>query len=247
MDKQLLHAVFQPIGILSSGEILGYEALLRGPAGSDMENPLALFGQAQREDCLLHLELFASRLSVSTFAKARLPGKLFLNFSAAAIREIISWEDDLREFPGAMQFPIDRIVIELTEQASPEPISSLETSLRYMRKAGAQFALDDFGAGNSNLDLWIRLQPDYIKVDRSIVAGVARSAFRLEAVRHLQGLAKLGHAQLIAEGVETVEDLIVCRDIGITYAQGFILGKPNALPAVTLPGHSLGLFGRHRL
>ncbi|WP_035878988.1 EAL domain-containing protein, partial [Cupriavidus sp. amp6] len=239
IDKQLLHAVFQPIGILSSGDILGYEALLRGPAGSALESPSALFGQAQRENCMVELEHFAGKLSVSAFAKTLLPGKLFLNFSAAAIRQIVCCEDDVRAFLGTLQFPVERIVIELTEQSSPDPVSSLETAIRRMREAGAQFAMDDFGTGNSNLGLWIALQPDYIKIDRSIVAGVSRSAFHLEAIRHLHALAKHGHAQLIAEGLETMEDLMVCRDIGINYAQGFILGKPNTLPSVALHAQAL--------
>ncbi|MBP0624081.1 EAL domain-containing protein [Cupriavidus consociatus] len=239
IDKQLLHAVFQPIGILSSGDILGYEALLRGPVGSALESPSELFGQAQRENCMVELEHYAGKLSVSAFAKTQLPGKLFLNFSAAAIRQIASCEADVRAFLETLQFPIERIVIELTEQSNPDPISTLETSIRRLRDAGVRFALDDFGTGNSNLGLWIALQPDYIKIDRSIVHGVSQSAFHLEAIRHLHELAKHGHVQLIAEGLETVEDLMVCRDIGITYAQGFILGKPNTFPSVTLHAQAL--------
>ncbi len=241
IEKQLLHVVFQPIGTLSTGEILGYEALIRGPTGSALESPSALFDQAQREHCMVQLERFAGRLSVSTFAKTQLPGKLFLNFSAAAIREIVSCEDDVRAFLGAMQFPVERIVIELTEQADPKPFSSLVASLRVMREAGAQFALDDYGTGNANLGLWIALRPDYIKIDRSIVDGVAKSAFLLQVLRHLHGLAKVEHTKLIAEGLETVEDLMVCRDIGITYAQGFILGKPSAVPTVALQAQALAV------
>jgi len=239
MERQLLKAVFQPIGYLSSGEILGYEGLIRGPAGSPLESPQALFEQAQREECMVPLERFAARVCVRAFAQARLPGKLFLNFSAAAIREVVRNEGDVRDFLGSVQFPTDRIVIELTEQTSPEPLASLETALRVVREAGAQFALDDFGQGNANLNLWIALQPDYVKIDRAVIDGVAKTAFRLEVLRYMQGLASAGNATLIAEGLETVEDLMVCRDIGIPCAQGYILGKPAPTPRVRLEESAL--------
>ncbi len=165
--------------------------------------------------------------------------KLLLNFSAAAIREVARNEVDVRDCLGAVRFPAERIVIELTEQACPEPLASLKSSLRIIREAGAQLALDDFGQGNANLNLWIALQPDYVKIDRTVVEGVAKSAFRLEVLRYLQGLASAGDATLIAEGLETVEDLMVCRDIGIACAQGYILGRPASTPGVRLEESAL--------
>jgi EAL domain-containing protein (putative c-di-GMP-specific phosphodiesterase class I) len=225
MEKQLLRVVFQPIGTLSSGEVLGYEALTRGPAGSRLESPQALFEQAQREHCMVALERFMARLSVSTFTKAQLPGKLFLNLSAAAIREIACDKDNVWAFLGAMQFPHERIVIELTEQACPNPLSSLQDALRLIRQAGAQLALDDYGTGNANLSLWIGLRPDYVKVDRSIADCVSKSPFRQEVLRSLHSIAKAGQAQLIAEGLENREDLAVCRNLGINHVQGFLLER----------------------
>ncbi|QOT81291.1 phosphodiesterase [Cupriavidus basilensis] len=239
IEQEQLSAVFQPIGYLASGEILGYEALIRGPAGTALESPQALFEQARREGCMVRLERSAARVCISAFAKTGLPGKLFLNFSAQAIREIVSSKRDVRQFLGAVQFSVERIVIELTEQTSPEPLASLVSSIRVLRDGGAQFALDDYGQGNANLSLWIALQPDYVKVDRAIVDGVANSAFRLAALRCLQVLANAGNATLIAEGLETVEDLTVCRDIGIACAQGFVLGKPHATPSASLEEQAL--------
>jgi diguanylate cyclase (GGDEF)-like protein len=183
---------------------------------------------------MVQLERFAARVCVRAFSKARLPGKLFLNFSAAAIREVARHEADVREFLGAIQFPANRVVIELTEQASPEPLSTLISAVRIIRETGFRFALDDFGQGNANFNLWIALQPDYVKIDRVIVDGVATNAFQLEVLRYMLGLANASNAYLIAEGLETVEDLTVCRDIGIPFAQGFILGRPGPIPSVRL-------------
>src|SRR5262249_51752390 len=129
MEQHALTAVFQPIGYLNSGDILGYEALIRGPAGSPLQSPAALFEQARRENCAVPLERFAARACVRAFAQSGLPGKLFLNFSAAAIREIVGNEDDIRGFLAAIPFPIDRLVVELTEQASPQPLGSLQAAI----------------------------------------------------------------------------------------------------------------------
>jgi diguanylate cyclase (GGDEF)-like protein len=235
MEKQLLRVVFQPIGTLSSGQILGYEALTRGPAGSHLESPGVLFEQARREDCMVALERFTARLSVIAFAKAQLPGKLFLNLSAAAIREIARDRDNVQAFLGALQLSHERIVIELTEQTSPNPLSSLLEALRVIRQTGVRLALDDYGTGNATLSLWIGLQPDYVKVDRSIIDDVSKSPLRQEVLRSLQNIAKAGHAQLIAEGLENREDLTVCRNLGIDHVQGFLLGKPSDVPELTWP------------
>ncbi|MFC4345925.1 EAL domain-containing protein [Cupriavidus numazuensis] len=239
IEQQLLTAVFQPIGSLTSGEILGYEGLIRGPAVYALESPQALFELASREECMVRLERYAARVCIEAFVHARLPGKLFINYSAAAIKEIVNNESDARDFLESVGFPLWRVVIELTEQASPEPLSCLESAVRTIREAGAQFALDDFGQGNANLSLWIALQPDYVKIDRTVVDGVAKSAFRLEVLRYLRGLANAGNATLIAEGLENVEDLMVCRDIGIPYAQGYLLGKPLSAPSARLEDNAL--------
>jgi len=239
MEKQLLHVVFQSIGVLSSGEIFGYEALARGPTGTHLESPLALVDQAQCENCMVELERFLARLSVSTFANTGLPGKLFLNFSAAAIREIARDRDGLIAFLDGMLFSSERIIIELTERTCPYPLPSLQDAVFRIREQGVQLALDDYGTGNANLGVWIALQPNYVKIDRSIVDGVSKSAFRLEALRLLNELAKVGHTQLIAEGLESIDDLAACRHVGIACAQGFLLGKPSAMPQLALPAQAL--------
>lgn len=239
IEKQLLHAVFQPIGNISSGEIFGYEALIRGPAGLALEHPLGLFKQAKQEGCTVALERFAARVCIRAFAKAELPGKLFVNFSADAIRELAHHEGDVRTFFQEVNLPLERLVIELTEQPSPEPLDSLRDALNVMRQAGAQCALDDYGTGNANLSLWAALRPEFIKIDRSLVARIEASAFHIGALKCLQLLAIEADAALIAEGIETPDELMVCRDIGIAYAQGYALGKPAREPTPQLEDSAL--------
>ncbi len=183
---------------------------------------------------MVALERLAARVCIRAFAKAELTGKLFVNFSADALREMVQDEDDVRSFFEEVNLPLERIVIELTEQPPPEPLGSLKDALEVTKRAGVQFALDDYGTGNANLSLWAALRPNFIKIDRSLVDGVATSAFHSSALKSLQQLASLADALLIAEGVESVDDLMVCRDIGIAYAQGYVLGKPAPDPTLRL-------------
>ncbi len=247
LGERRLRPLFQPIGSLATGDLLGYEALIRGPAGTPLESPAALFAEARRCGCQIELERLASRVCIAAFARAGLPGKLFLNFSADAIREVLACRQDVRRFLDEAGLPSDRIVVELTEQAATGPLDSLRDAIRVMRDGGAQFALDDYGTGHTNLSLWVELEPDYVKIDRTVVAGVARSAFRLEALRAMRQLAQVGGTALVAEGLECVDDLLVCRDLGIPHAQGFLLGRPAETPAGALTEAALQALGTNAI
>jgi EAL domain-containing protein (putative c-di-GMP-specific phosphodiesterase class I) len=226
--------VFQPIGSLVTGDILGYEALIRGPAGTPLESPVALFAEAARAGAMVRMERLAARTAIVAFMHMGLPGKLFLNYSADSLRDIQDTREEVRVFLNAQAIPSDRIVLELTEQAPLGSLDSLTKAVFAIRSRGAQFALDDYGTGHANLGQWIAMKPDYVKIARVVIDGIATSTFQLEAVRALCKLARLGGTKLVAEGIERVEDLIVCRDLGIDYAQGYLLARPAEKPPLTL-------------
>lgn len=248
LEQHLLRPVFQPIGSLVTGDVFGYEALIRGPAGTPLESPVALFAEAARAGKHIALERLAARISIRAFMDFNLPGKLFLNYSADSMRDIEDTRDDVRVFLNTVGLPSDRIVLELTEQA---PLGSLETLAKAVfsiRSRGAQFALDDYGTGHASLGQWIALKPDYVKIARVIIDGVATSPFQREALQALCKLARTaGGTRLIAEGIEHEDDLIVCRDLGIDLAQGYLLARPSPEPPLTLSDASLRALHRGRL
>ena len=234
LEHKYLRPVFQPIGSLATGDILGYEALIRGPAGTPLESPVALFAEAARAGALVRMERLAARTAIAAFMQARLPGKLFLNYSADSLRDIEDTREEVRVFLRDQGIPSDRIVLELTEQAPLGSLESLTKAVFSIRSRGPQFALDDYGTGHANLGQWIAMKPDYVKIARIVIDGIATSAFQLEAVRALCKLAKLSGTKLVAEGIERVEDLLACRELGIDYAQGYLLARPSAEPPLTL-------------
>lgn len=232
-----LHTVFQPIVVFESAQLLGYEALLRGPQGTELASPDALFRLASSAEETVGLEIRAARLALKSFAQLKLPGLLFINFSALSLRHLLAdggqaMTDLLRD-----TVPPSRVVIELTEQVQVGNPSALAAALRQLHEQGLRYALDDFGSGHANLDLLIALQPQFLKLDKSLVRGVAECSRTLEVMRSLLDLGGTLGASVIAEGIETADELAVLRDLGVPFGQGFHLGRPAAEPAHSVAEH----------
>ena len=229
--ERALAAVFQPIVDLGSGTVVGYEGLIRGPRGTDLEPPAALFAQAARDGTTIALEQAAALACLDAFAALGCDGKLFLNFSAGTIVQLVRERERARQLLGRAGVGAERIVIELTEQTAMPDVARIEPAVASLRDAGIQFALDDYGTANASMNLWLRLHPDVVKIDRFFIHDIARDPLKFEAVRAMQHFAHASGAQLIAEGIENASDLIVVRDMGICCVQGFLLGRPNARPS----------------
>ncbi|MGF6775995.1 EAL domain-containing protein [Paraburkholderia sp. GAS334] len=228
--RRELSAVFQPIVDFEDGAILGYEGLIRGPSGTPLEAPYALFAQAAAEGCAIALERAAARTCIEAFARLKCEGKLFLNFSADAIHDLAAMPDSTLALLRQTGLDPARIVIELTEQSAIPDIGNFLSIIDALRTFGAQFALDDYGTANASMNLWVRLQPDVVKIDRFFIHDIASDPLKFEAVKAMQHFANASGARLVAEGIENEADLIVVRDMGIGCGQGFFFGRPHAQP-----------------
>ncbi|QSN65020.1 phosphodiesterase [Caballeronia sp. M1242] len=230
-----LTAVFQPIVRFADGEVIGYEGLIRGPAGSAQESPAVLFEQATREQRGVMLEHAAARVCIAAFAQLARSGLLFINFSAAAIEAALGERETPGYLAGDSGLDAKRLVIELTEQSVIADAERFGATVRALRASGPQFALDDYGSANASMNLWVRLAPHYVKIDRFFVSDIARDPLKFEAVKAMVAFANASGALLIAEGIESEADLEIVRDLGIACAQGFLLGKPAATPSARVP------------
>lgn len=231
-----LAAVFQPIVRFQSADLLGYEALVRGPAGSSLATPEALFRLATTPAETVEIETAAARAALARFAELTLPGLLFINFSPMSLRHLLG--DNGRPMAALLgDAPPGRIVIELTEQTRIGDMAAFHEAMAVLRRLGLRYALDDFGTGHANLDLLAELTPHFIKLDKSLVRGVAGCSRRLEVMRTVLKLAITLGAGVIAEGIEDREELAVLRDLGVPFGQGFHLGRPVAEPPLAAPVH----------
>jgi EAL domain-containing protein (putative c-di-GMP-specific phosphodiesterase class I) len=127
--------------------------------------------------------------------------------------------------------PAGRLILELTEHTAIEDYAKLVAALRVLRRAGTRIAIDDTGSGYSSLGHILKLAPDFIKLDRDLVSGIDVDPVRRALAASLVSFAAETGAQIIAEGVETEDELHVLRRLGVRNAQGYHLGRPAPLEA----------------
>lgn len=223
LSRRALRVVWQPVHVLSGRKVLGYEALIRGPAGSDLELPDALFSVAREGDMLLELENLCLETIFSSLPRPVREGVLFVNASARLLTHPVFLDD--RNL-AAMQRAHDAIVVEVSEKEIVWSYAAFREVLERLRGAGFRFAIDDAGSGYSGLETILQLRPEYIKVSQSIVRNVHQDAIKREVLASLLSLGRQIGAALVAEGIETEEELRTISDLGLPYGQGFLLGKP---------------------
>jgi diguanylate cyclase (GGDEF)-like protein len=219
-----LRALFQPIVRLDDRQVVAHEGLMRH-AHADIP-PLRLLDQARIAGRLGELETHAARTLARRFDFER-GGRLLVNLSAHAILQGALRPQQVIESLQSGGRDLSRFVIEITERDIVEDVGQLADALGYLRAAGIRIALDDFGNGHSNFELWHELGPEYVKIDRYLIHEIAQSPGRLSIVRALVQVADSLGTELIAEGVERLQDLAIIEDLGIRYAQGYLLGRPS--------------------
>ncbi|MFC3804232.1 EAL domain-containing protein [Cohnella sp. GCM10012308] len=229
LENQALRSVYQPIVDIRERRPLGYEALSR-PMNTDVFNgPLPLFEFAERAGKDYALDRLARERAISGSAGLAKEQKLFLNLSPRIIDapQFAPWKTlALLESHGLTP---DQVVFEITERSSIRDFGSVQRVLAHYRSQGYKIAIDDVGAGYSSLLSIVELRPDYIKVDRSIVSGLHADTFKEHMLGTLVEAADRMGIALIAEGVETQQELDKLISMGVHYAQGYLLGRPGPM------------------
>jgi len=225
-----LEAVFQPIVWLREGSALGYEGLIRGPQDSPLQWPDPLFAAARAQGQGIALEHRACTTVVRRFAELALPGRLFLNISPLALSAAAGHALDVMALLRQACLDASRLVIELTEQGPDGLEPDLAAVVARLQAQGVQFAIDDLGAGFSNLGRWVSLRPKYIKTDKSFVTGIQDDLMRQQILRSVSDIAAVAGAIVVAEGIETLDELACVCDQGIACAQGYYIERPQAHP-----------------
>lgn len=224
-----LYAVYQPVVRLDDLKVVAHEGLmrLRGPSCS----PVELLDLARAQGRLGELESLAARVVAQGYDYASPDVHLMVNLSCKAILQHSVRPDDILHSLASSGADLGRFVIELTERDITEDAGRLAEAVGYLRAAGIRVALDDFGNGHSNFEMWHEVCPELVKIDRYLIDGIAHSAGKLSIVKALLAVAEATGADLIAEGIECEADLVVVRDLGIRYGQGYLLGRPLPQPA----------------
>ncbi|MFT4174200.1 MAG: phosphodiesterase [Rhodocyclaceae bacterium] len=230
-----LQAHFQPVFHLGTAALHGFEGLIRPAAGSGLTGASELFALARTADMSMALEEAAALTLVRQFGTLDLPGILSLNFSCDTLLHIGAAPELSDTALNEIAALGDRVVIEVTEQDVAQDVSQLISAIDIVRHKRGKVALDDFGMAQSSLALWIQLQPEILKLDRFFVSGIDGDSRKFETVKSIVHLAATLGSEVVAEGIERIEELIVLRDLGVQYGQGFLLGRPSAQPDTEMP------------
>lgn len=238
---QALTPLYQPIVDLQSGDIIGYEGLIRGPSDSPLHAPTRLFGIARLHGHTIELERVCRKIHIDKFLALGLSGKLFLNMSPDALMMPPNEVQASLLDPYIEGMSPSNIVIELTESEATSNYSLLRQAASDYRGFGLQIAIDDLGEGFSSLRLWSELRPEYVKIDKYFIQGLDNDAVKRQFVRSISEMAQLSKSEIIAEGIETEAELEVVRSLGIRYGQGYLLARPAMVPMAALPPATLRL------
>jgi diguanylate cyclase (GGDEF)-like protein len=225
-----LWPVFQPVIDLRNGEVLAFEGLTRLPDGTPFRDPGVLFEAAEAAGRTYELDLacITSILDGARTIDRRVSLNLNLSPRTLETPEFAPGPFVARLSMAGWEPP--RVIIELTEREAVRDIDRLRRVLERLRATGIRIAADDVGAGNAGLRLLSQIHFDIVKLDLALVQEGARRGSSLDVVRSIADLAARWGAMVIAEGVETPTQLRLLRSLPIAAAQGYLLGRPAAVP-----------------
>ncbi len=232
-SRRALRPVYQPIVSLVSGYPVGFEGLVRPIPDSGFANATALFTAAEVADRIVELDMAALETIVSH--AGRLPADQYLSLNMSP-RTLETEQFHVGELVGILRrsgIEPGQVVVELTEREAIEDLARLKANLARVRAAGFRLAADDVGAGNAGLRLLSEIRFDVVKIDLSLVQRGVLEESSLAVVRGLREMASRSGAVVVAEGVETPEQLVALRRLGIGAAQGYLLGRTGDRPVAS--------------
>lgn len=220
-----LWLAYQPIIRWSTQEVYAYEALVRSHEPT-MPDPSALFEAADR---LGQVHALGRTIRAAATAPMTKTGsRLFVNIAPEDLED-----EELFSPDSALASMATRTVLEVTERASLDDIPNVRQKIAALRRLGYRIALDDIGAGYSGLNSFALLEPEVVKLDMSLVREVHTSATKQKLIRSMISLGEGLDTTVIAEGVETLQEMRTLLDLGCDYFQGFLIARPAlAFPAI---------------
>jgi len=225
--EEKITSVFQPIVSLRDGSVLGYEALSRGPAGTEMESPDMLFAVAEAVKEIWELERLCRTKALSAMQCANVGATLFLNVNPNVIEDTKFQKGFTKEYLHEFGMHPENVIFEITERSASRNMDEFKQIIHYYKGQEYKIAIDDAGAGYSGLNLITDLHPHYLKLDMQLIRGIDRDTVKQALVKSLQEFAKVTGTYLIAEGIETREELETLIHIGVHYGQGYFIKRPD--------------------
>jgi len=229
IERQDVKTVLQPIISLIDGRIIGYEALSRIVGNYAIQNPDELFSIAVRENQIWELEqLCRSKALQKVFQESEetFEKLLFLNVSPKVVHDEKFREGFTKDYLSRYQINPSQIVFELTERDSTSDIDGFKSVVEHYKYQNYEIAIDDLGSCYSGLNLMCELQPHYVKIDMNLIRDIHKDRSRYALVKGLMEFSNLTNIKIIAEGIETAEEMETLIQMGIQYGQGYFIARP---------------------
>lgn len=228
IKEKKIKSVFQPIVSLKDGEIVGYEALSRIVSSETKLSVEEIFNIADQLGYLWKLEKICRSIAVKSAASNKPKGKkLFLNVDSNVIQDSEFVSGFTKEFLHKHGLKTKDVVFEITERHDVEKIDLFQKVMKHYESQGFEIAIDDLGSKYSGLNRINYLKPQYIKIDMELVRNIHESKSQRSLVSMLVRHCNEMNYTLIAEGIETREELECLYKLGVHCGQGYYLGKPN--------------------
>jgi EAL domain-containing protein (putative c-di-GMP-specific phosphodiesterase class I)/DNA-binding NarL/FixJ family response regulator len=211
---------YHPIVYADTEEIFGYEALARGVLRS-LRSPEVMFEVAEEADLIWELSRLCRAKALEGLESHLRPGEsLFINVDPHDFSDPLFGEDEVSH--------PERVVLEITERTAIKDYPKFRERLKTLREKGYRFAVDDAGSGYAGLGSIANLEPDFIKLDISLINAIDTNFIKQNLVETMVKFANDHGAMVIAEGVERAEEFMAVRNLGVHLVQGFFLHKPSS-------------------
>ncbi|MEW5805889.1 MAG: EAL domain-containing protein [Acidobacteriota bacterium] len=226
INAEKIQTVFQNIVDVSNMEVFGYEAFSRGPKDSAFEKPAMMFALSNRMGMSADLDRVCRKVALKNAEGLPAGAKLFINSLPSSIADPDWISGKIDELLWQHGMRAEDIVLEIPEKHYNEDSTSFEKNARFLKGKGMSIAIDDIGTGYSSLQTIMDLNPDYLKIDESLIRDVDKNLIKQELIRSLIQIASNIGAFIIAEGVETDHELDTVKKVGVRYAQGYFFSYP---------------------
>lgn len=223
-----LFSVMQPIYDIQNKKLFGYEFLLRGHIDEKLIPPLKIYETAHALGLQYQLDLRARDISVTKASQLLNQNiKVFINFLPTVINHQKFCLDNTFNTASKLQVSLSNLVFEVVETENIHDLADLNKVFVVYKENGTRLAMDDVGAGYSSLNNLHKLSPDYVKIDRDLISFCDQSIEKQRIIASIVDLCKNLNILILAEGIERIEELRLCKSYGIHLGQGFLLGRPS--------------------
>ncbi|MDR1397588.1 MAG: EAL domain-containing protein [Desulfarculales bacterium] len=227
LDGGFIKPVYQPIISLQSGEIMGYEALSRITAKELQMNIENMFHAVDKMGCSWELETLCRMKALENAVTKPEGKKLFLNVNSNIIYDENFKNGFTKKFLRAYGINADDIVFEITERVAVSDKNAFQGSISHYKNQRYGIAIDDVGAGFSGLNMIISAQPDFLKLDMNLIRNIDKDDIKTLLCKAIAEFCRNANINLIAEGIETEEELKELIKLGVQFGQGYFLGTPQ--------------------